>query len=113
MKEALKVAVTKIAKKGGTTGKLVKFKEVLTSYLKNYSKYSENVIKDIDSYIALRKEANKLTGQAKMNAITKANRFVQRMEINLGILNRKNKEAISVLIEELSEKRNKLPRLSA
>lgn len=111
-KEALEVAVTKIAKKGGTIGKLVKFKEVLTSYLKNYSKYSENVIKDVDSYIALRKEADKLTGQAKMNAITKANRFVQRMEINLGILNRKNKEAISVLIEELSEKRNKLPRLS-
>jgi hypothetical protein len=111
-KEALEVAVTKIAKKGGTTGKLVKFKEVLISYFQKSSKYSENVIKDVDSYIALRKEANKLTGQAKMNAITKANRFVQRMEINLGILNRKNKEAISVLIEELSEKRNKLPRLS-
>jgi|TARA_R110000796_G_scaffold233737_2_gene352333 hypothetical protein len=110
--EALEVAVTKIAKKGGTTGKLVKFKEVLISYFKKYSKYSENVIKDVDSYIALRKEANKLTGQAKTNAIIKANRFVQRMEINLGILNRKNKEAIEAVIEELSAKRNNLPRLS-
>ena len=111
-KEALEVAVTKIAKKGGTIGKLVKFKEVLISYLKRYSKYSENIIKDVDSYIALRKEANKLTGQAKTNAIIKANRFVQRMEINLGILNRKNKEAIEAVIEELSSKRNNLPRLS-
>ena len=111
-KEALEVAVTKISKEGGTIGKLVKFKEVLISYLKRYSKYSENIIKDVDSYIALRKEASKLTGQAKMNAITKANRFVQRMEMNLGILNRKNKEAISALIEELSEKSNKLPKKS-
>ena len=111
-KEALEVAVTKISKEGGTIGKLVKFKEVLISYLKRYSKYSENIIKDVDSYIALRKEASKLTGQAKMNAIKKANRFVQRMEMNLGILNRKNKEAISALIEELSEKSNKLPKKS-
>tara|TARA_Y100000389_G_scaffold48810_1_gene44327 strand:- start:550 stop:2316 length:1767 start_codon:yes stop_codon:yes gene_type:complete len=111
-KDMLKIATTKISKKGGTMSKLVKFKEVLTSYLKSSLKYSENVIKDVDSYIALRKEASKLTGQAKLNAITKANRFVQRIELNLGILNRKNKEAINALIEELSEKRNKLPRLT-
>ena len=37
---------------------------------------------------------------------------MQRMEINLGILNRKNKEAIEAVIEELSAKRNNLPRLS-
>ena len=111
--DMLKIAVTKISKKGGTKAKLVKFKAVLTSYLKSSLKYSENVIKDVDSYIALRKEASKLTGQAKLNAITKANRFVQRIELNLGILNRKNKEAITALLEELSEKRNKLPRLSS
>tara|TARA_R100000951_G_scaffold49399_1_gene41725 strand:+ start:1518 stop:3257 length:1740 start_codon:yes stop_codon:yes gene_type:complete len=111
-KDMLKIATTKISKKGGTMSKLVKFKEVLTSYLKSSLKYSENVIKDVDSYIALRKEASKLTGQAKLNAITKANRFVQRIELNLGILNRKNKEALNALIEELSEKRNKLPRLT-
>lgn len=112
-KDALEVAVTKIPKKGGATGKVVKFIEVIKSYFKNYSRYSEAIIKDIDSYLALRKEAGSLTGQAKMNAITKSNRFVQRMEINLGILNRKNKEAISVLIEELSEKSNKLPKKSS
>ena len=51
---------------------------------------------------------------ASRSEMTKrANRYLDRVEFNLGVMKRKDKETLEVLIEELTQKRNSLPRTSA
>jgi len=105
----------KLASSSTKSGKVIRFSETLSSYFKSVKKIEGKITSDIDSYLKLKDEVNKLPiDDASRSEMTKrANRYLDRVEFNLGVMKRKNKETLEVLIEELTQKRNSLPRTSA
>jgi hypothetical protein len=105
----------KLASSSTKSGKVIRFSETLSSYFKSVKKIEGKITSDIDSYLKLKDEVNKLPlDDASRSEMTKrANRYLDRVEFNLGVMRRKNKETLEVLIEELTQKRNSLPRTSA
>jgi hypothetical protein len=94
-------------------GKVVKIKDVLTSYFK-YVKTIENKIRDdIASYKYLSEKASQMTIDAEQTLILKESlKYLDRIELNLGILERKGKSAIAAMITQLKIDAKKLPKTS-
>lgn len=110
-----KLGSEKIAGVGTKAAKVTKFMDTLKSYFLKSKKIEAKIQSDLDSYLKLKEEVNKLPidNPTRAESIKKANRYLDRVELNLGIMRRKDKETLDVLIEELTTKRNSLPKKSS
>lgn len=111
---ALKLGSETVRGKGTVGGKVGRFMDTLKSYIQSAKKIEGKIVTDTDNYLKLKDEVSKLPidDPTRTEMIKRANRYLDRVEFNLGVLNRKNKETLDVLIEEITQKRNSLPRTS-
>jgi hypothetical protein len=94
-------------------GKVVKLKDVLTSYFKYVTTIEKKIRDDVATYKYLRDDASKMTiGPEQTLAIKEATRYLDRIELNLGILKRKEREAIDAMISQLKQDAALLPKKS-
>jgi hypothetical protein len=94
-------------------GKVIKLKDVLTSYFKYVTTIEKKIRDDVASYKYLRDDASKMTiGPEQTLAIKEATRYLDRIELNLGILKRKEREAIDAMISQLKQDAALLPKKS-
>jgi hypothetical protein len=94
-------------------GKVVKLKDVLTSYFKYVTTIEKKIRDDVASYKYLRDDASKMTiGPEQTLAIKEATRYLDRIELNLDILKRKEREAIDAMISQLKQDAALLPKKS-
>jgi hypothetical protein len=94
-------------------GKVVKLKDVLTSYFKYVTTIEKKIRDDVASYKYLRDDASKMTiGSEQTLAIKEATRYLDRIELNLGILKRKERESIDAMISQLKQDAALLPKKS-
>jgi hypothetical protein len=102
-----------LPKTNSIVGKVVKIKDVLTSYFK-YIKTIENKIRDdVASYKYLTDEASKMAiGPDQTLMLKESLKYLDRIELNLGILKRKEKDAITAMITQLKIDAKKLPKTS-
>lgn len=109
-----KLGSEKIAKKGSVAAKVGKFMDTLTSYFKFVKNIESKIKSDLDSFVKLKDEVNKLPidDPTRGEMIKRANRYLDRVEFNLGVIARKDRETLDVLIEELTTRRNALPKTS-
>lgn len=98
-----------------SVGPVTKFIDTLASYFRKIKNVEARIKDDINSYLNLKNEVNKLPidNPNRTEMIKRANRYLDRVEFNLGVINRKNKETLDALIEDLTQRRNSLPRTSA
>lgn len=96
-------------------GPVTKFIDTLASYFRKIENVEARIKDDINSYLDLKNEVNKLQidNPNRTEMIKRANRYLDRVEFNLGVINRKNKETLDALIEDLTQRRNSLPTTSA
>jgi hypothetical protein len=98
-----------------TAGKIIRFKDVLLSYLTKIKKINKKINDDIEQYKYFRNIGNNTTDiTKKQEAMKNANRFLDRVDLNLGILNRTEtgKEEVRTFLDVLDSemKRNTGPR---
>lgn len=98
-----------------TTGKIIRFKDVLLSYLTKIKNINKKINDDIEQYKYFRNIGNNTTDiTKKQEAMKNANRFLDRVNLNLGILNRTEtgKEEVRTFLDVLDSemKRNTGPR---
>ena len=87
-----------------TTGKIIKFKDVLLSYIKNIKKINQKINDDIEQYKYFRNIGENATDTTKkQEAMANANRFLDRADLNLGVLNRTEtgKEKVRAFLDVL------------
>lgn len=102
-----------LPKTDSIVGKAVKIKDILTSYFKYTTTIEKKIRDDVASYKYLRDKASKMTfGADQTLAIKEATRYLNRIELNLGILNRKGEEAIDAMISQLKQDAALLPKKS-
>jgi len=111
---ALKLGSETVRGKGTVGGKVGRFMDTLKSYFKSVKKIEAKIVDDTDNYLKLKDEVSKLPidDPTRMELIKRANRYLDRVDFNLGVLKRKNRETLDALIEEITQKRNSLPRTS-
>lgn len=102
-----------LPKTDSIVGKVVKIKDVLTSYFKYVTTIEKKIRDDIASYKYLTDEASKMAiGSSQTSAIKESLKYLDRIELNLGILKRKEKAAITAMITQLKLDAKKLPKTS-
>ena len=102
-----------LPKTDSIVGKVVKIKDVLTSYFKYVTTIEKKIRDDIASYKYLTDEASKMAIGADQTLILKeALKYLDRIELNLGVLNRKGKATITAMITQLKIDAKKLPKTS-
>lgn len=84
-------------------GKIIRFNDVLLSYLPILKKIEQKIIDDIGQYTKFKDEALRAPNlsSAQIEANVNAKRFLDRIDLNLGLLNRKNKELSDGIVESL------------
>jgi hypothetical protein len=87
-----------------TTGQIIRFKDVLLSYLTKIKNINKKINDDIEQYKYFRNIGNNTTDiTKKQEAMKNANRFLDRVDLNLGILNRTEtgKEEVRTFLDVL------------
>jgi hypothetical protein len=102
-----------LPKTDSIVSKVVKIKDVLTSYFK-YDTTIENKIRDdVASYKYLTDKASKMASGPDQTLILKESlKYLDRIELNLGVLERKGKSVIAAMITQLKMDAKKLPKTS-
>ena len=90
-------------------GKITRFKDVLLSYPEDIKKIEQKIIDDIEQYKKFKDEALRApdSSSVQINAEVNATRFLNRIDLNLGLLNRKNKELSDGIVKSLKTTVNK------
>jgi hypothetical protein len=86
-------------------GQFIRFKDVLNSYRPILKNIEQKILDDIEQYKKFKGEALRAPdlSSTQINANKNAKRFLDRIDFNLGLANRKNKELSDTLIESLND----------